>query len=202
MTDGTVSTTGGGRSAGADAAPPRRARRTYGGRRAIVGLLFIAAVCCLWWRSYRHWDGLAVYGPRGEVSGVASLRGELMASVTNVPLGQEPWTATAASEAAEEGERLRALLAESPNIAGRWGFLLVRHGPDAWGLSGRWATVVAGPHWVLLPLGAWPVAGWAVRRGRWWRWRRRGQCLACGYDLRGIEGGRCPECGEERPTTA
>ncbi|MHC5022769.1 MAG: ankyrin repeat domain-containing protein, partial [Planctomycetota bacterium] len=30
------------------------------------------------------------------------------------------------------------------------------------------------------------------------RWRR-GSCARCGYDLRGIRPGRCPECGTERP---
>jgi len=38
-----------------------------------------------------------------------------------------------------------------------------------------------------------PVAGWVwVRR---WRRVRRGRCASCGYDLRGLGGGTCPECG-------
>jgi hypothetical protein len=35
------------------------------------------------------------------------------------------------------------------------------------------------------------VRGMLKRRSR----RRRGRCIACGYDLRGIEGAKCPECG-------
>ena len=54
---------------------------------------------------------------------------------------------------------------------------------------------VAVPHWCLtLVLAAPPALRWVVpwvqRRSR----RRKGQCLRCGYDLRG-GGGRCPECG-------
>jgi len=29
-----------------------------------------------------------------------------------------------------------------------------------------------------------------------WRRRRRGACLGCGYDVRGVTDGVCPECGE------
>lgn len=43
----------------------------------------------------------------------------------------------------------------------------------------------------------WPVlallAGPTLTRR--WRWKRRGACLGCGYDLRGVQGGVCPECG-------
>lgn len=35
----------------------------------------------------------------------------------------------------------------------------------------------------------------AVRAGRLHRRHARGACLACGYDLRGIDADRCPECG-------
>jgi hypothetical protein len=30
---------------------------------------------------------------------------------------------------------------------------------------------------------------------RWWRRRRRGRCVQCGYNLTGNISGRCPECG-------
>ena len=50
------------------------------------------------------------------------------------------------------------------------------------------------PYWLLIGacggLGWWIGAGPRQARRR----RRRGQCLACGYDLRGTPG-RCPECG-------
>lgn len=31
--------------------------------------------------------------------------------------------------------------------------------------------------------------------------RRQGRCSACGYDLRGTSGAKCPECGAERDVT-
>ncbi|MCH9057265.1 MAG: hypothetical protein IIB55_01415 [Planctomycetes bacterium] len=37
-------------------------------------------------------------------------------------------------------------------------------------------------------------AGTAMLRRR--RRRRKGLCTACGYDLAGLNGGRCPECGQ------
>jgi len=38
----------------------------------------------------------------------------------------------------------------------------------------------------------------------WWGWRARRRfpiwgCVGCGYDLRGGEPGKCPECGREGP---
>jgi len=54
------------------------------------------------------------------------------------------------------------------------------------------------PHWfaaaILLP---WPLLSsfaWQRRRRRTSQRRRKGQCLACGYDLRASPE-RCPECG-------
>ena len=54
---------------------------------------------------------------------------------------------------------------------------------------------------VVFPL--WPIALitaaapmlWLTRALRAWRRRRGGLCLACGYDMRGLDGRRCPECG-------
>jgi hypothetical protein len=54
---------------------------------------------------------------------------------------------------------------------------------------------------ITFPL--WPVALataiapglWLARVVRTWRRRRGGRCVACGYDMRGLDGRRCPECG-------
>lgn len=42
---------------------------------------------------------------------------------------------------------------------------------------------------------AWYGVLFAAGSVRRFRRGRRGQCLGCGYDLRGLDGGRCPECG-------
>jgi hypothetical protein len=58
----------------------------------------------------------------------------------------------------------------------------------------RWS--VHSPAWLVASLAAVLPAVWVYRMSR----RRRyppGQCARCGYDLRGIAGGRCPECGTE-----
>jgi hypothetical protein len=54
--------------------------------------------------------------------------------------------------------------------------------------------------WAVFPaslIGSYFVAK-SVERTRHRRWRRRlaaGQCITCGYDLRGNTTGICPECG-------
>ena len=59
------------------------------------------------------------------------------------------------------------------------------------------------PHWLLLligfPLPAIAYSRWHRTRGR----RRRGECLACGYDRRATPAANpCPECGTVPPTAA
>ena len=53
-----------------------------------------------------------------------------------------------------------------------------------------WSSCAAGM------VGASLAGGWFGRKRGLPRWRRqRGQCLRCGYDLRGTEHDVCPECG-------
>lgn len=66
----------------------------------------------------------------------------------------------------------------------RWGFV-VPYGPVWSGNVGN-SLVGAIGIWALVVLPA------AVRRARR---RRRGCCVACGYELAGVGGGVCPECG-------
>jgi hypothetical protein len=56
------------------------------------------------------------------------------------------------------------------------------------------------PYWFGCAVFAVVPAVWVRRQSRRWvveRRRRGGMCAACGYDLRGLAGGRCPECGAE-----
>src|SRR5690606_17543245 len=56
-------------------------------------------------------------------------------------------------------------------------------------------TIVAAPLWM-------PLLGLSVATGcLWWRDRgpRAGFCPGCGYDLTGLDGRVCPECGAARP---
>jgi hypothetical protein len=72
------------------------------------------------------------------------------------------------------------------------GFLLVPevHSHDLG--FGETMTTVEAPLWACLLL-LLPAAIWL-----WWLDLRRpkpGRCAACGYDLRGLQNARCPECG-------
>jgi hypothetical protein len=51
------------------------------------------------------------------------------------------------------------------------------------------------PLWPIALVTAIAPALWLKRALRDWRRRRRGLCVACGYDMRGLDGRRCPECG-------
>jgi hypothetical protein len=188
-------------------APQRR--RSLGGRRALLGLLLLAAVSTLWYRSYHHCDALAIFGPGGRIGGIVFQRGEIWTVFSNIQTAQ-PWTAQTLSTSLDEGEELRQLLITNgtpkaaaptgvpPDVARRWKFFIASHHANAFGLPGAWCSTAGGPAWTLLPLGAWPVIGWMRRRARLWRRKRRGWCLACGYDLRGAHD-RCPECGQTPP---
>ncbi len=63
-------------------------------------------------------------------------------------------------------------------------FKMSRNGPRDWGLDV--------PMWSLLAVAAVPTAVMS------WRDRRKfgaGRCRQCGYELAGLSGGVCPECG-------
>ena len=51
------------------------------------------------------------------------------------------------------------------------------------------------PLWPVALMTAVGPALWLKRAIRDRRRRRGGRCLACGYDMRGLDGRRCPECG-------
>lgn len=57
----------------------------------------------------------------------------------------------------------------------------------------------SGDAFAMIDLPLW-IPGLLFGFGTWWGWRRTRllepwQCRGCGYDVRGVVGGRCPECG-------
>jgi len=64
------------------------------------------------------------------------------------------------------------------------------------GVRSGFATI---PLWLVVPaLAAYPVAFLAIARPlRRRRRRKRGLCVNCGYNLKGLPEPRCPECGRE-----
>jgi hypothetical protein len=178
----------------ADARPePTSRRRSPGACRAAVALIVVTAVCASWYRSRTRADVFVVFAHNGNVGGVRTVRGQVLAVFSNIDLG-EPWTAVADSQPAVAGEALREFLLESPTVTQRWGFVAARHPADAFTIPGKWCSALGAPHWVLVPPPAYVVTAWGIRRLRDRRRRRAGRCVACGYDLRGA-GGTCPECG-------
>lgn len=78
-----------------------------------------------------------------------------------------------------------------------WDAMPLRWRLNWWPYDGDWLNVGRGGFRVLVPLwaptlifGALLGGGLVMRRPA----RRDGECAACGYDLRGLNGA-CPECG-------
>ena len=82
------------------------------------------------------------------------------------------------------------------NVSRIWAGFSIGKGTDALGVPGKWFVFASVPVWAAVPvLLVIPVRRMSVIvRQR--RRAKRGQCLACGYDLRESVG-RCPECGIE-----
>ena len=58
-----------------------------------------------------------------------------------------------------------------------------------------WILMFQAPHWLLILVAGTPLVAWGIGRIRRSR-RSPGDCLKCGYDLRGLAAGAvCPECG-------
>ncbi len=172
------------------------------GSTALFGAIALGAVVWLWVRSYAHGDGIAIFLDGGRTWGVTSLKGQILFAATDIKLGGgRAWSAQTLSTSVEEmGALSMALLDDGTGRArGTWGFAMSSQPKDFLGLQGARAGAIGLPHWVLAGLFLWPVAMWGRYRIVVMRRRKRGCCLACGYDLRGGSN-TCPECGTGKPS--
>ena len=158
-----------------------------------LAFLLLVTVVVLWVRSPRHADVLAFFTPQGNLTGLASDRRGMLFCTTQVPFGQEMGlTADGLSTSADEFASIHDLLFDPANE--KWHFLGFRVAAGTLSTWGWKFNAIIVPYWALLiPLAILPLTGFRrviVRARR----KRRGQCLACGYDLRHTPD-RCPECG-------
>jgi hypothetical protein len=67
-------------------------------------------------------------------------------------------------------------------------------GTNSLSMSGKWFVFASAPAWAILPpMIFFPLRRFAIRYQQHQR-KQKGQCRACGYDLRESPD-RCPECG-------
>ena len=181
------------------------------GRWILNGLmaLLCVAVAGMWARSYwvpdiypelLHSSGFRVYSWQGRVII------ERQRVFTDLPVVIEPFDLRAgSSEDIYDFISTASLYPDPPVFASPavkngmgFGWYSPHVSPRAPGLFLR-SSWLAIPHWFICLVAMIPAI-WRLRlfardRGR----RRRGLCLACGYDLR-ASGDRCPECGRVRPS--
>ncbi|HEY2587909.1 MAG TPA: hypothetical protein VGI81_19350 [Tepidisphaeraceae bacterium] len=158
-----------------------------------LAFLLLITVLVLWVRSPRHADAVLFYTPAGHLTGMASDHGGMLFCASDIPFGREMGlTADAMSTSADEFAAIHVTLFDPSNE--KWHFLGFHVAAGTLGTWGWKFNAILVPYWALLiPLAIPPLTGFrrAIRRARR---RRRGQCLACGYDLRQSPE-RCPECG-------
>jgi hypothetical protein len=160
-------------------------------------LLLLAAVVVMWVRSYFRHDTYAWYSDypaRKHWHVESSLGGLDLCCSQGYPTDMlQGYRGRPVSDWEREG-----LLGDVFNyngrriargVAGFWRAHMPR-GPTRTAETRFWGL----PYWFLFALTAPAPLVMAVRRRRRRRRREKGQCLACGYDLRATPE-RCPECG-------
>ena len=167
--------------------PPRRSRLWSFATLLPTGLLVVCGM--VWVRGYFVTDTLVVFLPR---SAQYSLR-------SNMGMMQFQFSDEHPSHVRPEVKHLR--LAWRTGVPGP-----VFGEPTAWQRRGfdlyvspyasRKAVRVILPWWLLAPVAALPATWQAVSALRRRQRHVAVRCASCGYDLRTLIGGRCPECGE------
>ncbi len=119
----------------------------------------------------------------------------------DVQVGDAEVHGFAALEVADRSNRLRCGVCWSTlgSRASRRDEMLLKTHPRASVVVARWGVLATDVITCLLPLG---ILAYVRMRGRLStvdRRRLKGQCIGCGYDLRGNVSGICPECGMPIP---
>jgi hypothetical protein len=184
-----------------------------------ASLLLCVGVCGLWVRSYRvadawNWWGRGLSDRLESSSGQISLWQARLPPEWPVMPGYEPKGVRYERNAPGPSGQNDFSYGFMPGVRRHWRFLGFRwmvceggHGimpaqgrrpAFAFTTAPNWDITV--PHWFPALLLSLAPARRLARRCRLRRRARRGQCLACGYDLRASPG-RCPECGRLAPTS-
>lgn len=177
-------------------------------RRWFGFLFFTALAIAAGWVWHRSWQSadLGMYHLRdGSVHGVLSHQGSLLLATTTLSLG--PDKAFTADFTSGPAKKDGVWLFNGAYVNATWRLSIWHFGMSA----GRKGDVPEAPElaWsaVVVPHGAVVVAAGllavmclirGIVRPKLRRRQRLGQCLHCGYDLRGANDDTCPECGQSR----
>jgi hypothetical protein len=171
----------------------RRRPRVVRSSLTAVSLLLCVGVGVLWVRSYTRMDGLqrcAATAAGARSYSVYTRHGSVHYLFVAGPQGAPPgWRHLGAAQ-----PPMFKTISDRPKRR----LLGLAYGDASAGNASVWCVSV--PCWLLLGGALCPSFVWAWRRRRRRIRRRRGLCLNCGYDLRGMPG-RCPECGAAAEVT-
>ena len=162
---------------------------------AWIPAALVIACATLWVRGYFVRDTLILFLPRCVQYSLSSNSGTMQFQFSDEPPshvrpGVDHWTVR------WDTDRPGPIFA-TPTRWQRLGFdLTVSPYP-----THKWFRVLA-PWWLLAVAACLPSVAQLTRAVRRRRRRRAGRCPSCSYDMRGVAGGRCPECGEAAPPAA
>jgi predicted RNA-binding Zn-ribbon protein involved in translation (DUF1610 family) len=183
--------------------------RQLGGLISIVSAVLCIVVIVEWVRSRHHVDLLVIRTPMSHVVGAAADRGGLLFAQSDLP-----YTGEEGPDGQDHSVMLASVAPDDPTFsqirdtildttAIKFSFLGFKTAAGQTTLTGtlspRFSAIVL-PYWFVAILLAILPSG--IGRAAWTRRqrRRKGLCIACGYDIR-ASSGRCPECGREIPAT-
>ena len=158
--------------------------------------VLIVCTCFLWWRSYTLTDGIVIpLGSEPELR-ISSNRGVVaLIAASSWKSERLKWYSYANSAVQQHYDFAEASFGRSID-SHDYSFSFKRREVTMPGGNSLTLTSLTFPHWLLVSLLAMlPVSRFFVDRIRNWNRRRKGLCLACGYDLTGSTSTVCSECG-------